>query len=284
MSFFKQNTFHLHLSDNLYNNVDIYTFERSMELYAAFRPNSDDPAVAGLSARANESYFQSDYEMIQQKCAARGVTIVPELEAPGHALVITQWKPELGLDDLSMLNISYSETIPTMETIWKTFLPWFHSKTVHIGADEYSSDLVSDYTYFVNSMNDFISEESGKSIRIWGTFPPSDNTTNVNTTVSVQHWEFFEANPYWEFIMNGYDVLNSDDGFYLVAKWSGSYPQHFNLTRIFNGNPAGGAYAPYVFDTSNVTNNPARDDPSVLGQVAALWNDPGKPYNFFWVV
>ena len=138
LSFFKQNTFHLHLSDNLYNNVDIYSLERQLSLYAAFRPWSDDPAVAGLNRRANESYTRSDFDSIQSQCAARGVTIIPEIESPGHALVISQWKPELGLNDsLDLLNVSYPDTIPTVETIWNTFMPWFHSKVVHIGADEY---------------------------------------------------------------------------------------------------------------------------------------------------
>lgn len=45
---------------------------------------------------------------MQNSCAQRGVTIVPEIEAPGHALVITQWKPELALDDYSLLNITYT--------------------------------------------------------------------------------------------------------------------------------------------------------------------------------
>ncbi|KAL1965254.1 hypothetical protein VTN77DRAFT_5856 [Rasamsonia byssochlamydoides] len=267
LSFFKQNTFHVHLSDNLYNNVDEYSLERSLELYAAFRPNSDDPAVAGLNTRANESYYRSDFEEIQQKC---------------HALVITQWKLDLAISSgISLLNISNPDTIPTVESIWRVFLPWFHSKTVHIGADEYvdaalSKDaLVGEYTYFVNSMNSFISNSTGKSIRIWGTFPPSSNATNVDTSVSIQHWEFFEANPYWDFIKNGYNVLNSDDAFYIVNKYSGSYPQELNITRIFYGAPDGGPYAPYIFDTKNATNNPPRDNPAVLGHVAALWNDDG---------
>lgn len=75
LSFYKQNVYHLHLSDSLYNNVDIYSLERSKEIYAAFRLNSDDPAVAGLSNRPNESYYQADFEEIQQKCAIRGVTV-----------------------------------------------------------------------------------------------------------------------------------------------------------------------------------------------------------------
>jgi hexosaminidase len=110
LSFFKQNTFHLHLSDNLFNNLDIYSRERSLDLYAAFRLNSDDPAVAGLVRpyRFNESYTRETFDEIQSSCAARGVTIIPEIEAPGHALVIAQWKPELGLADLSLLNIRYA--------------------------------------------------------------------------------------------------------------------------------------------------------------------------------
>ena len=143
MSFFKQNTFHVHLSDNLYNSHS-YSHERSLELYAAFRLLTDDPAVAGLNRRPNESYTREVFDDVQTKCAARGVTILPELESPGHALVITQWKPELGLpSDLSLLNITHPDTIPTMKSIWQTFLPWFHSKIVSIGADEYQDNSLS---------------------------------------------------------------------------------------------------------------------------------------------
>jgi hexosaminidase len=175
MSFWKQNTFHLHLSDNLYNNVDIYDRERQLDLYARFRPYSDDSAVAGLNTHANESYTKDDFDYMQRKCAARGVTIIPEIEAPGHALVISQWKPQLGLDEhWDLLNISYPETIPTMKDIWRTFLPWFQSKAVHIGADEYVDEDLSEYdvaevyNYFVNTMHEFISSETGQEMRIWG--------------------------------------------------------------------------------------------------------------------
>lgn len=187
-------------------------------------------------------------------------------------------KPELALStDFTMLNISNPDTIPTMKTIWDTFLPWIHSKTVHLGADEYSSLEVDEYNLYVNTMHDYIGEKYGKNVRIWGTFPPSHlaNGSNVNTNVSVQHWEFFEDNPYFDFIKHNYSVLNSDDSFYVVAKYSGSYPQVLNLTRVFYGAPDGGPMAPNIFDRSNATNNPPRDSPYVLGQLPALWNDFG---------
>ncbi|CAJ2506111.1 Uu.00g002410.m01.CDS01 [Anthostomella pinea] len=276
MSFFKQNTFQLHLSDNLYNNVDIYSTERSLSLYARFRLWSDSDDVAGLNQHQNESYTRQQFEDIQSACVARGVTILPEIEAPGHALVIVQWKPEIGLsDDLSLLNISHPDTIPTMKVIWGTFMDWFHSKTIHIGADEYTANA-SGYNRFVNEMADFVSETGGKSTRIWGTFPPKPEYDNIDTGVSVQHWEFFEDNPLFDYILNNYSVVNSDDTFYTVNKWSGSYPQTVNISRSFNGNPAtSGIWQPFVLDTKNSTNNPERSNPLVLGSVVPLWNDYG---------
>lgn len=90
LSFFKQNTLHMHLSDSSNLNPDL-SYERKLEFYSAFRLNSPGSDVAGLSKRPNESYYESDFENIQQQCAQRGVTILPEIEAPGHALPITQW-------------------------------------------------------------------------------------------------------------------------------------------------------------------------------------------------
>lgn len=187
MSFFKQNTLHLHLSDNLYNNVKLYSREQSLSLYARFRLWSDADAVKGLNNFKNESYTEDDYKAMQLACAARGVTIIPEIEAPGHALPIVQWKPELGLSsDLSLLNISHPDTIPTMKTIWSTFFDWFETRTVHIGADEYTGD-VGEYNRFVNEMADFIRTNGSKNVRIWGTFPPKPDYENIHTNVSIQH-------------------------------------------------------------------------------------------------
>lgn len=280
MSFFKQNTFHLHLSDNLYNNVAIYSEVRSLELYARFRLWSDSEAVSGLNKYKNESYTREEFDEIQSTCAARGVTIIPEIEAPGHALVIVQWKPELGYSsDLSLLNISHPETIPTMKTIWGEFLPWFHTKVVSIGADEYTGPS-TDYNTFVNEMASYIGGESGKFIRIWGTFPPVYNETynNIYQNVSVQHWEYFEDNPYFDYILNNYSVVNSNDDYYIVNKWApaGGYLNHINLTKTFYGTPPDRTYwRPYVFDQSNATNNPPEADSLVLGSIVPMWNDYG---------
>jgi hexosaminidase len=93
--------------------------------------------------------------------------------------------------------------------------------------------------------------------------------------VSIQHWEYTEDNPYYDYILNNYSVVNSDDRVYVVTKYSSSYPQSLNQTFIFEGNPEGGAWSPYIFDSTNSSNNPKRDNPYVLGHVAPQWNDYG---------
>ncbi|KAI1407150.1 glycoside hydrolase family 20 protein [Hypoxylon sp. FL1857] len=234
LSFFKQNTFHLHLNDNLFINETIMTREQILSLYAAFRLWSDDPAVAGLNRRANESYTREVFESIQRKCAQRGVTVIPEIDLPTHALAVT---------------------MPTIKTIWKTFLPWFHSKRVDIGADEYIASEVAAYTRYVNELSDFGS--------------------NVNKNVSIQYWAPYLGTSLFDYIRNGYSVVNSDFAWYISEKWSAYFPNTLRKQLIFNGNPDGGQFSPNIFDTTNSSNNAARDDPLVEGHVAAAWNDFG---------
>ncbi|OAQ58894.1 beta-hexosaminidase [Pochonia chlamydosporia 170] len=276
MSFFKQNTFHLHLSDNLFAS-DITPINLG-DVYARFRLFSDSPAVKGLSNFANESYTRSDFDEIQTKCAARGVTIVPEIEAPGHALPIVQWRPQIGFKgDLTLLNISHPDTIPTMKTIWKEFLPWFHSKYVSIGADEYSGPEY-DYKMFVNKLASFIGGESGKSIRIWGTFPPkkqNDNDIETFHNVTMQHWAFGYGNPRQSYIDSNYSVINSDEMFYIVLKYGG-YARTIDISRTFTGNPSNkGKWEPNIFSLKRAADNVAREEKLVRGAIAPMWNDQG---------
>jgi len=124
-------------------------------------------------------------------------------------------------------------------------------------------------------MHDFIAQKFNKKVRIWGTFPSPTVSPTINKNISVQHWEFFEDNPCYDYIKHDISVLNSDDQFYNVAKWSGSYPQSLNLTRKFNGPSTSGPTAPDIFDRSKSNNNLPRNNPYVLGPMPAVWNDFG---------
>ncbi|KAI9057723.1 glycoside hydrolase family 20 protein [Trametes sanguinea] len=277
-SWYKVSEFHVHLSDNV-------APRGNFNAYARFRLRPEDPALAGLTPHLNETYSREEFEAFQTGCAVRGVTVVPELESPGHALVITQWKPELALStDPTLINLTVPDAIPTIKSIWKEFLPWFHTRQVSIGSDEYNASLADDYNNFVNEMSDYIGQQSGnaKSIRIWGTREPS-NRTSVSKNITIQHWDFGDDDPF-ELIRSGYDVINSDDGFqYIVMKQSGSFPQQLNQTRLWDGAnvDTGGIWDPHVFDRGNASNNPSITDPRLKGAIMAVWNDHGPSASTF---
>lgn len=206
-SFFKMSEFHYHTSDN-------YPLNRGrnatwQDVYAQFSLHPESDELQGLVQRPDETLSREDFEDLQQHCARRGMTVIPEIEAPGHCLTITKWKPELALEKKDLLNLTHPESIPTVKKIWAEFLPWFQTKEVHIGADEYDSTLADDYITFVNEMSTFIQETSGKRVRIWGTEEPSENLT-ISKEVIVQHWQYGQSDPV-ELQKSGYDLINSQD-------------------------------------------------------------------------
>ncbi|KAI8981330.1 glycoside hydrolase [Trametes punicea] len=281
-SFFKINELHLHASDNLWNPAFLYGDgnEGWKHLYAAFRfqPPPGSP-VTGLVPRRNESWPKQDFEQMQQTCAKHGITVVPEIDTPGHSLVINQWKPELmenGAPD--HLNLSYPETIPTIKLIWEQFLPWFSASEVSIGADEYDAALANDYISFVNEMSSYISSKAGKSIRIWGTNEPS-KTMSVSKDITIQHWDFPDDDIPVQLLQKGYRVINSEQVFlYLDGKTSedNQFPQELNQDLIWAGAPGGKGWAPNIFSPTDPTNNTSPDDPNLRGSIFALWNDWGN--------
>jgi len=260
-SFFKINEFHLHASDNLWNPAFLYGDgnEGWKSLCAAFRfqppPGS---SLSGLVPRKNESWTQSEFLIMQNTCAQHGVTLIPEIDTPGHSLVINQWKPQLMENDTpDHLNLSFPETIPTIKSIWDEFMPWFSASEVSIGTDEYDVNLADDYINFVNEMSSYIFSKSGKSIRIWGTNEPSD-TLSVSKNITIQHWDFPGDDILNRLMEADYQVINSEQAFlYLDGKTSedGQFPQELNQGLVWSGAPGGKGWAPNIFSPTDASNN-----------------------------
>lgn len=281
-SFFKMSEFHYHLSDNYPLNRG--RNETWQDVYSHFSLLPEDESLLGIiHGRENETLSRDDYADLQSHCAARGITVIPEIEAPGHCLYLTKWKPELALPKKDLLNLTHPDTIPTVQRIWAEFLPWFETKEVHVGADEYDPELADDYITFVNEMNTFVNETAGKRIRIWGTHEPSD-TLVIDSDIIIQHWQYGQSDPP-QVVADGHEIVNSEDWWaYMGLKndhmpiLPAKYPQFFNESRVLNfGGVEGWQWAPADFNPFNTTEEwqLKDDEPLNKGAIIAAWNDNG---------
>ncbi|KAI0876109.1 putative beta-N-hexosaminidase [Hypoxylon argillaceum] len=278
-SFFKMSEFHYHTSDN-------YPLSRGHnetwnEVYSQFSLRPEAENLQGLIQRRNETLTRADFEDLQQHCASRGITIVPEIEAPGHCLSITKWKPELALEMKDLLNLTHPDSIPTVKRIWEEFLPWFQTKEVHIGADEYDPTLANDYINFVNTLSTFIHTTSNKRVRIWGTYEPS-TTQALDPTITIQHWQYGQSDPL-ALHASGYPLINTADTWaYITLKNDHSpvlpapYPQSLNFSRLLDfGGVAGWQWEPALFNPVNLTEQLPAGARGNQGAIMAAWNDDG---------
>jgi hexosaminidase len=279
-SFFKMNEFHYHLSDNYPLNRG--KNETWTEVYSHFSLLPEDESLLGIiHGRENETLTREDFADLQKHCAARGVTVIPEIEAPGHCLYLTKWMPELALPKQDLLNLSHPDTIPTVKRIWDEFLPWFETKEVHVGADEYDPELADVYIGFVNEMSQHINSTADKRIRIWGTHEPSENLT-ISKDVVIQHWQYGQSDPV-QLAADGYDVINSEDWWaYTSIKndhmpiLPAKYPQFFNESRVLNfANEEGWQWSPRDYNPFNKTMQLSAEEERNRGAIMAAWNDNG---------
>jgi hexosaminidase len=279
-SFFKISEFHYHSSDNFPLNRG--RNETWNEVFSHFSLYPEKNAeLQGIIQRKNETLSRAEFADFQKHCAQRGVTVIPEIETPGHALAITKWKPQLALAKKDLLNLTHPDAIPTVKAIWAEFLPWFQTKEVHIGADEYDSDLADDYINFVNEMADFVKTTSGKRVRIWGTHEPSENFT-ISKDIIVQHWQYGQSDPV-QLQNDGYQLINSEDWWaYMSLKNDHSpilpatYPQFYNVTRTLNfANVPGWQWDPSLYNPINASQQLQPGASGNRGAMLAAWSDNG---------
>lgn len=279
-SFYKVSEFHYHSSDNSpLNRGHNETWNKVFSHFSLYP--DENTALQGIIQRPNETLSRIEFEDFQKHCAQRGITVIPEIEVPGHALAITKWKPELALAKKDLLNLTHPDALPTVKAIWTEFLPWFQTKEVHIGADEYDSELADDYINFVNEMSRFIDTTSGKRIRIWGTHEPS-NTLVLSKDIIIQHWQYGQSDP--TALQNtGYGLINSEDWWaYMSLKndhmpiLPAPYPQFYNVTRTLNfADVPGWQWEPSMFNPVNTTQQLKPNASGNRGAILAAWNDNG---------
>lgn len=262
MGWYKLNTLHLHLNDQVLSD------DKKSWLSRSFRLKSHNPAFAGLVPADGRYYTRQDWDALEQVAAVNGVTIVPEIDTPGHAGAFVLARPDLAYQGDSpaggTLDPTNPQTLKYVESVFSEFLPWFHSKEFHIGGDEINVNggkvSVAAQIDYLNKLGRFV-QRHGKRIEIWGS---ADMANGLDKSFVIQRWINWgdEAKINW-----------SDRGFAWIESFGDWYVVPFGPSY---DNPKG-LRGDVLYDGWKkrlpTDGNHAQNGP-VGGQIA-VWNDKG---------
>jgi hexosaminidase len=149
----KMNTFHWHLTEDQGWRLEIKKYPKLTEV-GAWRKETivgnpqRDPAQWTFDGERHGGYYtQDDVREVVAYANARFVTVVPEIEMPGHAVAAIAAYPSLGVTGLPMevatrwgvfddiLNAEPA-TIAFMQDVLSEVLALFPGPYIHIGGDE----------------------------------------------------------------------------------------------------------------------------------------------------
>lgn len=145
---YKINRLHLHLTDGAGWRIEIKKYPKLTE-YAAWRPfeiwkewrDNGCKYGPGENDRKYGGYYtQDEIKEIVAYAADRNITVIPEIEIPGHSDEVVATYPELGCTckqhKLYDLCIGTEKTFEFLEDVLTEVIDLFPSEYIHIGGDE----------------------------------------------------------------------------------------------------------------------------------------------------
>ena len=181
MSHYGLNTLHLHLTDAAGWRMEIKAYPRLTEV-GAWRtrqtwkewwnkPEKQDGQDLSYVRAYSDSksgfggyYTQDELKGLVKYAQAKGITIVPEIEFPGHSEEVCAAYPEVAFNHAEM-NVSKEETYKFMETILKEVAEVFPSKYIHCGGDETATQK-EQYAGAIRRMNSIV-RGLGRKMVVW---------------------------------------------------------------------------------------------------------------------
>ena len=198
ISLYKINTLHLHLSDDQGWRIEIKSWPNLTKIGGRTQVGGGEGGF----------YTQEEYAQIVDYARSRFITIVPEIDMPGHinsALVSykdlnpgtpinrepasEKPRPKPGLEytgievGFSTLDIKKEVTFQFVNDVLRELAEMTPGPYLHIGGDEAAVTKKQDYIAFINRFKEIV-EKNGKKMIGWEEIAQA----NVDSSVTVQHW------------------------------------------------------------------------------------------------
>jgi hexosaminidase len=230
-------------------------------------------------------YTPAEIQHIVDLAGKYHITVVPEINSPGHIDPYIQNYPDLqlvdknGVADATRLDVTKPEAFSFYTGLIDEYFKLFPGPYFHMGADEYmlgsayanypqllayaqakyGPNAVAQDAYidFINRVDAYV-QSKGRTLRIWNDGLTGVNTVPLNKDVIVEHWLGEPVTPQ-NLLDEGHTVMNASAAFYYIR--GGSRPNSQNLYQT--------DWSPADFVDGPV----AGGQPGLSGAEMAIWPD-----------
>lgn len=226
LTFHKFNTFHWHLTDDQGWRIEIKSYPKLTQV-GAWRDSTlighfrDKPARYD-GKRYGGFYTQEEVKDIIKYASIRGITIIPEIDIPGHSRAIIASYPEFSTNPDTTFDVATSpgmfnrknnvlapneKTFAFLKTVFGEIADLFPSPYIHIGGDECSlmwwkadpktQDFMKEHgirnetalqTYFMQQVIEDL-KLKGKKVIGWDEILEGD----LDTSAIIMNWRGLKA-------------------------------------------------------------------------------------------
>lgn len=271
MAIYKFNTFHWHLTDDQGWRIEIKKYPKLTEI-GAWRDSTVKNHYTSTPRTYDKNryggfYTQEEIKVIVKYAAERYITIVPEIEMPGHARAALAAYPEFSCTEKQQsveglwgvfddIFCAKEETILFLQDILAEVITLFPGQYVHIGGDEAPKNrwkkcekcqhIINEkklkdehglQSYFIQRMDKFL-VSNGKKLIGWDEILEGGLSLNA----AVMSWRGFEGGI--EAAKQGHDVVMSPGSHCYFDHYQGrgkSEPLAFggftSLEKVYDFNP-----------------------------------------------
>lgn len=258
---YKLNVLHLHLSDDQGWRIEIKSWPKLTTYGGSTEVGGGEGGF----------YTQEQYKEIVEYAAANYITVIPEIDMPGHTNAALASYPELNCDNIapklytgtkvgfSTLCTGKEITYKFIDDVVRELVELTPGPYIHIGGDESHVTALEDYIPFINRVQDIVYSYDKKVIG-WDEIAHAD--LKENTT--VQFWAR-EENAKKGIAQNSKVIMSPATKVYLDMKYD-------SLTKI------GLNWAAFIELDSAYLWTPEKfvegiDRESILGIESPLWSE-----------
>ena len=275
----KINHLHLHLTDDQGWRIQIHSWPKLTEIGASTQ----------VGGGGGGFYTQDDYREIVEYAASRFVTIVPEIDMPGHTNAAISAYPELGaapVEPYEGIEVGFSSFLIGSDTVYgfiddvvREIAALTPGPYLHLGGDESLATTDEDFLAFIARATQ-IAAKHGKTLIGWHEMGRS---RELPTGTIGQYWSFTTpqegaAEHTLSFVeQGGRVILSPADVAYLDIKYppteAGAAAEQLGLE--WADGPTS-VPSSYLWEPTEII--PGLDESAILGIEAPLWTETNTTF------